>query len=74
MAELKTVLESWREAQAAARAAEQRLAAATRVYDANPKAAVSPELVREVISLRCRANERLTVALLLMRKDAPSEK
>lgn len=74
MVELKTALEIWRKAEAAARASEQRLATATRAYDGNPRAAVSPELMREVVDLRGCANERLTLALSLIRKKgAPSE-
>lgn len=62
----KKAYEAWKLADAEARAAEARLKAAWEEYDANHRAPPTAELMADVSRLRAAANDKLTMAMLMM--------
>lgn len=73
----RQVLENWKRADAEARSAESRLLAAWELYEKRLVAAPGEDLLRQVSTLRARANEHLSHAFIAlssssMRDDTPS--
>lgn len=62
----KRAYDHWKQADAAARAAEVRLAQAWEGYFAHTGRAPDESLIREVSQLRAIANDRLTSAMVTM--------
>jgi len=71
---VQKAVDSWRDADAAARAAEAQLKAAWDEHALGEAAPPSAEMLEEVSRLRSIANHKLTTAMMLMRdrgKGAP---
>jgi DNA-directed RNA polymerase specialized sigma24 family protein len=70
----KSALESWKEADASARHAENLLKVAWAEYEARQIASIPQILVKTVAQLRKEANEKLSEALELMKPEHPGKR
>ena len=69
--DLKSALQSWKEADANARAAESLLRDAWTDFEARRADAIPGELVKQVAQLRSTANDHLKTALKLLKPERP---
>ena len=69
--DLKSALDSWKEVDANARAAEGLLRQAWADYEGRRTTAIPAEMLKQVAELRTSANDRLKVALKLLNPERP---